>query len=423
MSEKGSATRLMLEQLGKKRDVQNNKKPVQGIIFFETPENYAIRVSPQDLENINQAINTLSDERVIRKKNYADVPNTKYTLLKTDSGYYLIGDGRRKKEKNAYLGSGTNYGSKVKVCVKLEDCGDGHYRLSNEIYAVKKYNKVLSEMEKEIRLMKKVYGFGEVIFDKSKDKTYLIMPKIPGVELRKIDFKEITKNELKNIIINVIRELIEINNKKILHNDVNPLNIFYDKNSGRVYFTDFGSSTEVEEVDLDSDFQNLAYTVFDIIVNYLEQKLTTLDLQPHFKQEQFAESLAEKIITLVGENRAHDISSLSELIGTQLEQELGPITLSLDNESLSSLSNDEILNLMTKSIKINDEEGFNKVLSFSQDTAILNHSGNNLMQYARDNDRETMIEALVRAGVQPLPDATDSVLGLGGSVAKSYPSK
>ncbi|KTD11249.1 protein kinase domain-containing protein [Legionella jamestowniensis] len=401
MGEKAETTRLMLEKLGIKEKAQIGEES-NFLVFEEDPGNYSIEVTQQDMVSINKLIRESAPSAQVLRKNatYVELPSPKYTLLIVESGIYLIGDGKRKDKKNAFLGSGTNFGSTVKVCVKLEE-ENGEYHLTHKLYAVKKYNKVLPEMEKEIGLMKKIYGFGEILFDDKKDKTYLLMPKIPGVELANVNFQEVNERELMDIVANIIKELVTINKQKILHGDVNPKNIFYDRGSGRVYFTDFGSSKEVEEVNLKSDFDDLAFSLFDLFANYLTKHVNSFDLDANAErlQEEFSLALAENLISVVLEALKNPMSdNIKELIFTHLEDALLPLELDLSEDKLSQLTSTEVVSLMKKCIHLEDTKTFKK-LSTHCEKSILEDHGKELLTLAHNSGKEKMVEQLKDAGV------------------------
>ncbi|KTD20953.1 Uncharacterised protein [Legionella lansingensis] len=407
MTKEDATTNGLQGQPGSKKEISATSNQTPRLIFYEDPGNYEIRLTKQELAELNKIIKGLpsSTQAAHKEEHHVERINSKYTLLFTESGYYLVGEGRRKNKKNSFLDLRTDYGSTAKMCIKLEE-KDGDYILSNKVYTAKKHNAASENREKEIALMQKIYGLGEIIFTREENQTYLIMPKIPGQELGKLDFKNLDETKFKEMIVNTITELVRINAKKILHNNLNPYDIFYDKDSQRIYFSGFGAGSEVDRIDLYSDSQALTFTLQTVIDNYLLSHITSLDLttDAQDRRVELTTSLAERIIRIVHEIDSPDDTTLQKRIQSALDNALSIVRVRLDSESLQSLPQDELVNLMFKAIKINDEKSLKEFLPYCNEDTLNQYrdrEGMTLLQCAEYNQRTEMINDLLEAGASP----------------------
>jgi serine/threonine protein kinase len=111
------------------------------------------------------------------------------------------------------------------------------------------------EKRKEFQLTKLVYPEAKHCFESSEDdkkhKHYLIIPKCPGRRLHEI-LKELNNfNFLERLemAIAIAQAIKEVHKKGIVHRDISPRNIFYDKDTKKAYIIDFGLSKLAGEVD------------------------------------------------------------------------------------------------------------------------------------------------------------------------------
>lgn len=108
-------------------------------------------------------------------------------------------------------------------------------------YIVKHYENV-GCMRREVNILRKIEHLKYVPKIVEIQKSYVMMTKIPGVDLyellitKKIKFSE---DELRMIIHKLLHIIKDIHSLNIVHRDIKPENIMYDRRTKRVYLIDF----------------------------------------------------------------------------------------------------------------------------------------------------------------------------------------
>lgn len=162
------------------------------------------------------------------------------------------------------------------------------------------------ELKKESQLTQLVYPESKHCFKSNelsnRHKAYLIMPKVPGLPLDKLNFHTFNFIERMEMAIAIGEALKEIHKKGIVHRDLSLGNIFYDKNNKKAYIIDFGLSkiigeedTDIsgnstymapEAIDLETDFSSDVFSYGGIILEILGAKKISKDRCPHENDEE-----------------------------------------------------------------------------------------------------------------------------------------
>ncbi|HHT0592176.1 TPA: protein kinase domain-containing protein [Legionella anisa] len=240
---------------------------------IENPSIYNITLTQEQLNAVNELIlNDLSRhpaETIHKRKDPATCGQIPYTVLKTSSqNYFLMGWGHRNGNENAFFGRGVNCkGVKGAVLLRKAD----NYIISNEIYAIKiveepKNMIVGDKLTHEKELFKEVYGFGELIH--RNNKYYLIMPKMPGILISKLDYAHMSIEELINLLCSIFGALSMLHAKGIFHQDFKIDDLIYDGKSNTTYLIDFEFSAKEPKLQFRYDLGDSVQAATDVINQY-----------------------------------------------------------------------------------------------------------------------------------------------------------
>ena len=141
----------------------------------------------------------------------------------------------------------------------------------------------LHEIEKMYRIEAKInclyYGIGSAVFQKTADKFYIFMLKVPGVAINRIAC-DIQYRDLRPKMLFAIKNgylastLVGIHNLGISHGDFKWDNVFYDHTLDTFFPIDFGLSGVLSDYRLNNDF-----TYLDGIIKSVSSTLgTTIDV-------------------------------------------------------------------------------------------------------------------------------------------------
>ncbi|MCB1192626.1 MAG: serine/threonine protein kinase [Leptospiraceae bacterium] len=106
----------------------------------------------------------------------------------------------------------------------------------------------LKRIQNEYELLQKISKFGitkVIALEKYKNTLLLIFEDIQGVSLDKIIKQngKLSINDFLYIAINVLKALEEIHKNHIIHKDIKPHNIIYNKETNELEIIDFGSAS------------------------------------------------------------------------------------------------------------------------------------------------------------------------------------
>lgn len=239
---------------------------------IENPAIYNITLNQEQLNALNELIlNDLSQypTETIHKRNPTTCQQLPYTVLKTSNhNYFLMGWKEKNGNKNAFFGRGMNCKS-VKGAVHLRK--ENNYVISNEIYAVKIVEEpkniiVGYKLSHQKELFKEVYGFGELIHQNNK--YYLIMPKMPGILISKLDYCRMGIEELINVLCSIFKALSMLHAKGIFHQDFKIDNLIYDGKNNTTYLIDFEFSAKDTKLQFRYDLSDSIQAAIDVINEY-----------------------------------------------------------------------------------------------------------------------------------------------------------
>lgn len=397
------------EELYKFNHEEDEGKSLQSININKQHQTrlYNISLTDKELEKLNKLVHFI-DKSVMSKKFSKKYTHFKYSLIKaSNNNYFLIGKGQDKinpDNKNAFIGKGT-FG-KVKASVQLEK---NQFQLTNNFYVVKiveldKTN--MSNLQQEIYFFNQINGYAELIQGEDPNKAYILMEHLPGIDLLKTNYANISLDELVNIFLSTLTIVAKTHSKGIYHGDIKLENVLYDPITHTAHLTDFGLTSTNREKILISDVSGLTTMFHQLFQRYLDTHITNLDFN---------------IVNLIEINRKldawidkfHDPTkgtfSLSDINETFIA-ELRPIlqTIELDNKLLTSEKLDQyslvfIKRLLDKAIKSNDKTVFEIIYSYckSRPNTPIQFFKNDLFLLAVQTNRVDYIHYLIKEGVDP----------------------
>lgn len=205
-------------------------------------EEFNICLSSRDLEIIKDIINNPSDWTHSKT-----LISSKYKLLKVSNNeFYLVGKGKKAGVKNAFQGSGMH--GTVKGAIKVTLKHNEPVLHKEKPYFVKRLRD--HEGESESVIFKAEHQECFFIKVPHKNKNYIIMPKVLGTPLNKLDYKNQDQKLVKRLITRTLRKILEFHLKGYVHNDIKADNILCDISSGQLNLIDFGNSKELSKDEL-----------------------------------------------------------------------------------------------------------------------------------------------------------------------------
>jgi len=168
-------------------------------------------------------------------------------------GAKTLGEGANGKVKIGYEGS-LNTTKKIAEVEKVDHVikiqRHDNYKPSKRSRALH----VISNIQVENELTKILYPESLGPFTKIKTKPgggydfkdYIIMPRLPGVSVDKIDCKKLSTSEKLDMAMAMLREVQRVHRAGYIHNDIKPGNFLYDAENKRAYIIDFGSARKIK---------------------------------------------------------------------------------------------------------------------------------------------------------------------------------